>query len=185
MTKAAEEKNRPGEQPRAGTNEKNDHEEDRAVRGNGQDGNVPLSVTPKDVFDDLPNFRLRQSFDRAKTRKPLTTVSIRKPKAHEWFRSHPDPTFRYEGTMFLAKEESLSDEWFFPVTDEVIAELERLSVKGLKNVLVFWWINRKNHTAVWPVTLTDSDGRQNDWHASMQEMLNVHGCGQWCRIEFC
>jgi len=152
------------------------------------DGNVvALSAggqptTPEDVFDNLDDFRLRQSFDKVKTRRPLTTVGIRKPKPHEWFQAHRE--YRYEGTMFLAKEESLSEEWFFPTNEEVLAELERLSVTGLKTVCVFWWINRKKNTFVWPVTLTDSDGRQNDWHASMYEMLTVHGGhGQWCRIE--
>ena len=48
---------------------------------------------------------------------------------------------------------------------------------------MFWWINRKKNTFVWPVTLADSDGRQNDWHASMYEMLTAHSRGQWCRIE--
>jgi hypothetical protein len=133
------------------------------------------------VFDHLESFRLRQSFDKVKVRRPLATVVIRKPKAHEWFQAHPD--YRYEGTLFKAQEEGLSEEWFFPVTEEVLAVLEELSPTGLKNVLIFWWINRKKNTFIWPVTTADSDGRQNDWHASMLEMLSVHGLGQWCRIE--
>jgi hypothetical protein len=85
--------------------------------------------------------------------------------------------------LFLAKEEGLSEEWFFPTTEEVLATLEELSPTGVKNVCIFWWINRKKNTFVWPVTLADSDGRQNDWHASMYDMLAEHGRGQWCRIE--
>ena len=49
--------------------------------------------------------------------------------------------------------------------------------------MIFWLINRKGHTFIWPVQLADADGRQNDWHASMYEMLTVHAKGQWCRIE--
>ena len=47
-------------------------------------------VSSGDVFDNIKSLRLRQSFDRAKIRRPLTTVGIRKPKRHEWFQSHPD-----------------------------------------------------------------------------------------------
>ena len=144
-------------------------------------GTAGEPVSPRDVFDQLDSFRLRQSFDRVKTRRPLATVGIRKPKAHEWFQAHPD--YRYEGTLFKAQEESLSEDWFFPTNEEVLAILEELSPTGLKNVCIFWWLNRKKNTFIWPVTLADSDGRQNDWHASMHEMLSVHGRGQWCRIE--
>ena len=44
--------------------------------------------------------------------------------------------------------------------------------QGFKNVCIFWWINRKKNTFIWPVQLADSDGRQNDWHASHDEMLS-------------
>jgi hypothetical protein len=138
-------------------------------------------VSPGDVFEDLGNRRLRQSFDRVKTKRLLTTVGVRKPKKHEWFQAHPD--HRQEWTLFRAEEEGLNEEWFFPTNETVAAALEELSPTGLKNVCIFWWINRKKQTFIWPVTLADSDGRQNDWHASMFEMLSVHGCGQWCRIE--
>ena len=77
----------------------------------------------------------------------------------------------------------MSDEWFFPTNEEVVAELEALSPAGLRQVCIFWWINRKKNTFIWPVPLADSDGRQNDWHASMFEMMSVHAKGQWCRIE--
>ena len=143
--------------------------------------NGELPTAPQDVFDNLENFRLRQSFDRVKTHRPLATVGIRKPKPHEWFQAHA--SYRYEGTLFLAKEEGLSEEWYFPVNEDVLTALENLSVTGLKNVCVFWWVNRKGNTFTWPVTLADSDGRQNDWHASMYEMMTVHARGQWCRIE--
>jgi hypothetical protein len=148
---------------------------------NGPMPNGELPTSPADVFDNLDRLRLRQSFDRAKTRRPMTTVGTRKPKPHEWFQVHPE--YHQECMLFLAQEESMSDEWFFPTTEEIIDELENLSAKGLKEVCVFWWINRKKNTFVWPVVLRDIDGRQNEWHASMYEMLSVHGCGQWCRIE--
>jgi hypothetical protein len=153
-------------------------EPEASAGGNGAAGE-PVSST--DVFDRLDSFRLRQSFDRIKVRRPLATVGIRKPRAHEWFQAHPD--YRYEGTLFRALEEGLSEEWFFPTTAEGLAVLEDLSPTGLRNVCIFWWINRKKNTFIWPVTLADSDGRQNDWHASMFEMLSVHGRCQWCRIE--
>jgi hypothetical protein len=144
-------------------------------------GNGSGPTTPGDAFDRLDSLRLRQSFDRVKTRKPLTTVGIRKPKAHEWFQTHS--AYRYDGTLFEAQEEGIRKDWFFPTSETVIDVLERLSPTGVKNVAVFWWINRKKNTFIWPVILTDADGRQNEWHASMLEMLTVHSRGAWCRIE--
>jgi hypothetical protein len=138
-------------------------------------------TTPQDVFDQLDTLRLRQTFDKVKVRRPLTTVGIRKPKAHEWFQTHPE--YRYEGVLFEAQEEGLNKEWFFPTNEEVLSALEDLSLKGVKNVCIFWWINRKKDTFIWPVALADSDGRQNDWHASAYEMFATHSCGQWCRME--
>jgi hypothetical protein len=138
-------------------------------------------ITPGDVFANLEGRRLRQSFDRLKTRKPLTTVGIRKPKAHEWFQAHS--TFRLEWVLFKAEEEGLNEEWFFPATEEVLAALETLSIKGVKNCMIFWWINRKGNTFIWPVQLADADGRQNEWHASMFEMMSIRANGQWARIE--
>jgi hypothetical protein len=137
-------------------------------------------TTPSDVFDRLGSLRLRQTFDKMKTKKPLATVGIRKSKPNEWCYVHPD--HRYEGLLFLERE-GMSDEWFFPTNEEVVAELEALSPTGLRQVCIFWWINRKKNTFIWPVALADSDGRQNDWHASMYEMMTVHANGQWCRIE--
>jgi hypothetical protein len=150
--------------------------------GTGNGSEAPSGPrSPGDVFDQLETFRLRQTFDKVKVSRPFTTVGIRKPKRHEWFWSHP--TFRFEGVLFEAQEEGMNAEWFFPTTEEVIATLEELSVNGLKNVCVFWWINRKKNTFVWPVQLADSDGRQNDWHASMYEVMTTHARAGWCRIE--
>ena len=137
-------------------------------------------TSPSDVFSNLGERRLRQSFDKLKTRKPLTTVGIRKPKAHEWFQAHP--VYRQEWVLFKAEEEGLNEEWFFPATEEVLAALEELSVKGVKNCCI-WWINRKGNTFIWPVQLADADGRQNEWHASMFDMMSVQANGQWARIE--
>ena len=96
----SEKENWPGDAPRAGTVEREKVAlQTTTALSNGQ----ALPTSPQDVFDNLDSFRLRQSFDKVKTRKPLTTVGIRKPKAHEWFQSHPE--YRYEGTLFLAKEE--------------------------------------------------------------------------------
>jgi hypothetical protein len=138
-------------------------------------------TTPGDVFANLGGRRLRQTFDKLKTKKPLTTVGIRKPKAHEWFQAHT--TFRLEWPLFKAEEEGLNEEWYFPADEAALVALEQLSPKGVRNCAIFWWINRKANTFVWPVQLADADGRQNEWHASMFEIMTVQARGQWARIE--
>ena len=54
-------------------------------------------TTPSDVFDRLGSLRLRQTFDKMKTKKPLATVGIRKSKPNEWCYAHPE--HRYEGVV--------------------------------------------------------------------------------------
>ena len=85
------------------------------------------------MFSNLEQHRLQQTFDKLKTKKPLTTVSIRKPRKHEWFQAHP--IFRQEWVLFKAEEEGLNEEWFFPITGEVLTALERLSIKGVKTCM--------------------------------------------------
>jgi hypothetical protein len=142
---------------------------------------IKPATSPQDVFSNLEKHRLRQSFDKLKVRKPLTTVGIRKPKKHEWFQSHP--VYREEWPLFLAEEEGVGGDWFFPVGDDVMASLEELSPKGVRQCQISWWINRKGNTFIWPVQLADMDGRQNEWHASMLDVMNAQAVGQWARIE--
>jgi len=173
--------NRPGQQ-QTRTGETKDHQtEGSPAQSDGQATSAGPPATPSDVFANLAERRLRQTFERLKTKKPLTTVGIRKPKPHEWFQCHP--TYRLEWPLFKAEEEGLNDEWFFPANEDALTALEQLSPKGVKNCCIFWWINRKANTFVWPVCLADADGRQNDWHASMFDMMAVRAKGQWARIE--
>jgi hypothetical protein len=138
-------------------------------------------TSPGDVFSRVNDYRLRQRFDKLTTKKLLTTVAIRKPKSHEWFQAHPK--YRLEWPLFKAQEEGLSSDWYFPATDEVLAVLEELSPTGVKNCRLYWWINRKANTFIWPVELANADGRHNDWHASMLDVMSVRAQGQWVRIE--
>jgi hypothetical protein len=138
------------------------------------------ATAPEDVFDNLDQHRLKQTFKRLKSETILATVGCRKPRDHEWFTVHP--TYQHECTLFRERE-GISDEWFFLANGEVASALEELSPKGLKDACVFWWINRKGDTFIHPVQLADAEGRQNDYHASMYEMLSEHGRNGWCRIE--
>jgi hypothetical protein len=132
-----------------------------------------------DVFANLDNLRLKQDFDRAKIKKPFTACPLRKPRRHEWFQSHPDRAFRFETSLFALKEE-MSTDWYLPVGKDVIAELDP---GALYACVLFPWINRKSQVSLVPVQLYDADGRDNDWWASMREVMSVHAAqGKWIRI---
>jgi hypothetical protein len=132
-----------------------------------------------DVFANLDNLRLKQEFDRAKIKKPFTACPLRKPRRHEWFQAHQDPAFRFQTKLFALKEE-MSAEWYLPVGADVIA---RLDAGSLFACVLYPWINRKSQVSLLPVQLYDADGRDNDWWASMRDVMTTHATqGRWIRI---
>jgi hypothetical protein len=142
------------------------------------DGAAALTAT-SDIFSNLENLRLKQDFNRAKIKKPFTSCPIRKPRRHEWFQSHRDPSFRFETRLFALKE-GMSPEWYLPIGEDVLAELDAGS---LYPCVIFPWITRKSEVSVLPVPLCDTDGRDNDWWASMREVMSRYAAeGQWIRI---
>jgi hypothetical protein len=124
------------------------------VAGNGAMPDEPAATS--DIFDDLERLRLRQTFDRAKIRKPFISCPIRKPRRHEWFQSHRDPAYQFETRLFALKE-GLGIEWYLPLDAEVLMALDQ---GALYAVTIFVWINRKSDLSLWPVPLFDMDGRE-------------------------
>jgi hypothetical protein len=132
-----------------------------------------------DIFANLDNLRLKQDFNRAKIKKPFNACPLRKPRRHEWFQVHQDPTFRFKTQLFALKEE-MGTEWYLPVGEDVIAELDPGS---LFDCVLYPWINRKSQVSLLPVQLYDVDGRDNDWWVSMREVMTKHATqGKWIRI---
>ena len=140
---------------------------------------VPLAAptTTTDVFANLDALRLKQDFNRANIKKPFNNCPLRKPRAHEWFQAHPE--LRFETKLFALKED-MSVEWYLPVGDDVTAELDP---EALFDCVLFTWINRKHDVSLLPVQLYDVNGRDNDWWASMRDVMTIHATkGQWIRI---
>jgi hypothetical protein len=55
---------------------------------------------------DLDAIRLDPAFEKtAGVRKVLSTVPVRKPHDQEWFRVHPDPTYRGNFSCIKLKDE--------------------------------------------------------------------------------
>ena len=141
-------------------------------------GAEPQSAT-SDIFANLEALRLKQDFTRARIKKPFTNCAIRKPRKHEWFQAHTDPAFRFEVQLFSLQMD-MSPEWYWPIGADVLAELDPTS---LYSCVIYPWINRKKDVSIWPVPLHDVDGRDNDWWASMREVMSHHAAqGDWVRI---
>ena len=144
----------------------------------GGDNVVEMVAPVGDIFDNLELLRIKQDFNRVRVSKPFTKCLIRKPRAHEWFQTHPDEEYRFETVLFAHKED-MSAEWYLPVGADVMSELEGPS---LYNVQIFLWVNRKKDAYVWPVRLADVDGKMNDWHASLLGLFTNHSIGRWVRM---
>ena len=68
----------------------------------------PVNPVPdtNDSFPDLSKLRLSQEFlETAGAKKILTTVPVRKPRAQDFVRVHPDVEFREAFAVILLKDD--------------------------------------------------------------------------------
>jgi hypothetical protein len=130
--------------------------------------------SPIDPFDPAA-LRLDQSFAEAVgVKKLLTTVPVRKPNRQDWFRVHPDPSYRLTPAAIIEMKE---DRETYLVVPGIAAELPgEFSVATLYTAL-----NRKGVLHLWPVKLPGPDGKHNEWHRSAAEAAE-RGMNQWGRM---
>jgi hypothetical protein len=146
-------------------------------RGNGSTANrgqisPPANPPQKNAVDsdgapainglDLASARLTQDFGTlGGVKKLLTTVPARKPSRQEFFRAHPDESYRMPAAVLELKEERES---YLLASNVWPAMPGEWSPRELVTA-----INRQGVVFVWAVPLPGEDGRSNPWWESARE----------------
>jgi hypothetical protein len=112
---------------------------------------------------NLASLRIGMAFkEAANVKKVLNVVPVRRPKKQEWFRAHPDETYR--GDFAVIKLEA--DGEFFLVAPAVAREFP----KECSFVTIYTVINSSGVVFLWPATIPAPDGYQNPWLTSAHEV---------------
>jgi hypothetical protein len=127
-----------------------------------------------DAFPDLSKLRLSQEFlETAGAKKILTTVPVRKPRAQDFVRVHPDAEFREAFAVIELKD----DRERYLIMPDIAAAFPAEIVTEM----LYTTINRQRVVSLWPVRLPAADGRINEWHRSAQEAAE-RARDHWIRV---
>ena len=136
---------------------------------------TPNIPEPDDPFD-LVNLRLDQAFvQSAGVKKLVTTVPVRKPLTHDFFRVHSDPEFRSPLAIIELKD---ADREIYLIPPRVAVELPGEFAMAMIHTV----INRQGVISLWPVRLPSPDGKIMEWHRSAAEAAEL-AMRRWIRIK--
>ena len=123
---------------------------------------------------NLEALRLNQSFDDTiGVKKVFTRIPIRKPSKTEFFRTRPEPEWRFRTSILDMKQ----DGEVYVVVAGVSHEVAAL----LRPVELHVAVDRNNNPFLIPVPLPSADGRRNSWHDSLAIAVNESFIS-WVRI---
>lgn len=101
---------------------------------------------------DLESLRLKQNFDEiVGAQAVLATVAVRKPGPQEWFRVHPDSSWRLQTTLLILKEDRES----YLVSPDLRAQLW----DEILPIVLYTAMSRQGEPFLWPVRLPKTDGK--------------------------
>jgi hypothetical protein len=106
------------------------------------------------LFDEygLEALRLKQNFDEiVGAQAVLATVAVRKPGPQEWFRVHPDSSWRLQTTLLILKEDRES----YLVSPDLRAQLW----DEILPIVLYTAMSRQGEPFLWPVRLPKTDGK--------------------------
>lgn len=107
--------------------------------------------------------------------KLLTTIPVRKPSKESWFRTHPDPSFRFRTRLIELKEQNE----VYVVDRDLWSDLDGESTFVTKVLVPV--MTRQQAFILWPIRLPGADGRIDDWNASAMEAADI-GREKWIRL---
>jgi hypothetical protein len=132
------------------------------------------SAESDDPFD-LAKLRVGQEFlETTKVKKLLTTVPVRTPGPHDFFRVHSSPKYR-ETLAFVELKEDRE------VYLANLAEVPDLEPEAYIATL-FTAITRTGVLFMWPVRVPAADGRVNGWHLSAADAAE-RAMRNWVKIK--
>lgn len=130
--------------------------------------------TNDDPFD-LERLKLSQDFPAlAGVKKQLTTVPVGKPPRQSFFRTHPEPEWRFN-TYILELKETRESYLVDPALRDDLAT--ELVAKCL-----FVAITLQGSLLIWPIKLPDPDGRHDSWNRSGLEIATGVATKEWIRL---
>ncbi len=105
------------------------------------------------------DFRVNQNFaETVGVKKLLTTVPVRKPSKHDFFRVHPSSDYFMQAAVLELKEQGE----MYLVSPEMCSEIpNEVTPKA-----IFTAITRQGNVFLWPVGMPGIDGKLNPWHAA-------------------
>jgi hypothetical protein len=116
---------------------------------------TPKIPTPEELWVDPEKLATGTS-----VKKIITVIPIRKPEAHEYFRTHPDPI--WERPLVVVENKIEKRDALYIVTPGIVPSLGELGIK-YRMVYLFPTLTLQQAFFLTPVTVPEWDGRKNDW----------------------
>jgi hypothetical protein len=115
-------------------------------------------TSPVDAPDpfDLDALRVDPNADLIAVQKQIARIAVRKPHYQEFFRTHPEPGFRFDTALIELK----ADRECFLLAPALRPELG----DECRIVRLYTTLSQGGALFLWPVPLPGPDGRQNSWH---------------------
>jgi len=134
-----------------------------------------------DIFNDLDEVRIDQTFDDLSVEEVYTTIPCRKPSKSEFFRVNPDPKMREKFLLLEHQEAGTFGKDTYLVMPTIAKDIG--DVPGIRPYLIVPCVVRPNDTPIlWPVRLPNKTlGRADKWAMSALEVLKQAET-RWVRI---
>jgi len=131
-----------------------------------------------DIFNDLSQCAVDQSFEASATVQELVTIHVRTPGKREWVRSHPDPAYRQDMTLLELKEENIQYFVHPRIRDHIRKMCGSAILTNRELVLA---TTRLGDPFLWRLGMPDDMGRLNPWYQSARK-AEVRAREQWVRM---
>ena len=148
-----------------------------AHHGDGTNGYGKMP-SGTDIFNDLSQCAVDQSFEASAIVQELVTIHVRTPRKREWVRSHPDPAYRQDMTLLELKEEDIQY-FVHPRIRDHIGKMCGPTI--LTNRELVLAITRQGDPFLWKLGMPDDMGRLNPWHRSARK-AEERAREQWVRV---
>lgn len=122
------------------------------------------SFSPRATGFDLNALRFTRNVGEGfAVKRHITRVPVRKPTKGDFFRTHPDPGWRFQ-TMILERKDEGETYLLAPGAWDILPELQRPA-------MLCTAIDRRGNPFLIPIPLPGEDGRRNQWHDSLAAVV--------------
>jgi len=120
------------------------------------------------------NLRLSQDYvESCGVKKLLSSVPVRKPHRHDFFRVRPEQEYRDNFGLIQVG----ADKDYYLVAPGLTAEL----IGEVAPCIIYVVVNRQGTLTLWPVRLPDSSGKDLEWWSTARQAATL-AMKEWVRI---